>query len=185
MRRSIVTVLVLALVVPSAWAGSLAGVKMDDEVTVADKTLVLNGMGVRSKLWVKVYVAGLYLEQKTQNPTKASSGDMCQRIVMHFLTDRATKSKMDSAWREGFKNNSPDQYGKLKARVDKFVDFFGDMKEGDRLELTMVPGKGTSATLNGKAAGSIEGDDFSTALLLVWLGQEPPTDDLKEGLLGK
>ena len=43
----------------------------------------------------------------------------------------------------------------------------------------------TTLQLNGKQLGTIEGDDFGTALLLVWLGDKPPSDELKAGLLGK
>lgn len=38
--------------------------------------------------------------------------------------------------------------------------------------------------LNGELKGTIEGDDFVTALLRVWLGAKPPTEDLKNGMLG-
>jgi hypothetical protein len=103
---------------------------------------------------------------------------------MHFLTNRATKKKMDAAWQEGFEANSPETYSALKERVSRFIGFFGDMKVDDTIELTMVPGEGTAVTLNGGAKGTIEGDDFSAALLLVWLGEHPPTEELKAGMLG-
>jgi len=38
--------------------------------------------------------------------------------------------------------------------------------------------------LDRELKGTIEGDDFATALLRVWLGAKPPTEDLKEGMLG-
>lgn len=34
--------------------------------------------------------------------------------------------------------------------------------------------------LNGELKGTIEGDDFAAALLRVWLGIKPPTEDLKK-----
>ena len=45
----------------SLHAASLAGVTLPDTVQVGSTTLVLNGMGLRTKFMVKVYVAGLYL----------------------------------------------------------------------------------------------------------------------------
>ncbi len=104
---------------------------------------------------------------------------------MHFLTDKANKKKMDAAWVEGFEANSPSTYGALTDRVQTFADLFPDMKVGDVIELTMVPGGGTSATLNGEAKGVIDGDDFAEALLKVWLGDHPPSDELKTGMLGQ
>jgi hypothetical protein len=141
-------------------------------------------MGLRKKLWVKVYVAGLYLETTTPDAAEAVGSDGSKRVVMHFLTDKATEKKMDSAWIEGFEANSPAQYSGLEDRVKRFVDLFGDMQVGDVIQMTMVPGNGTAVVLNGDEKGVIEGDDFGTALLKIWLGDHPPSDDLKAGLLG-
>ena len=184
MGRVAVFSLVLILAVPAAWPATLSTVTMADEVTVGDAKLVLNGQGLRKKLWVEVYVAGLYMPQKTSDAAAAAEIDGTKRIVMHFLTNKAKKKKMDAAWDEGFEGNSPEIYDELKARVATFKDFFGDMKVGDVIELTLVPGVGTSASLNGTEKGVIEGDDFAEALLKVWLGASPPSEDLKNGLLG-
>jgi hypothetical protein len=184
MRRLAALIVVCVLLVPAVWAGELADVTMADEVTVGDATLHLNGMGLRKKMWVKVYVAGLYLESPSKDGAEAVKAGGTKRVVMHFLTDKATKKKMDAAWIEGFEANSPSAYGSMEDRVRQFADLFGDMKVGDVIELTMVPGAGTTAAVNGEIKGVIDGDDFATGLLMVWLGDHPPSDELKIGMLG-
>jgi Chalcone isomerase-like len=184
MHRLTVFLVVCCLAVPAVWAGELAEVKMADEITVGDATLRLNGMGLRKKMWVKVYVAGLYLESPAKDAVEALNTSGIKQVVMHFLTDKAKKKKMDSAWVEGFQTNSSSEYDSLKDRVKEFADLFGNMKVGDVIELTMVPGGGTTAALNGEIKGVIDGDDFATGLLRVWLGDHPPSDDLKAGMLG-
>lgn len=43
-------------------AAEFSGVFIDDEIKSDDgKSLVLNGVGLREKLWVDVYVGSLYL----------------------------------------------------------------------------------------------------------------------------
>jgi len=42
----------------------------------------------------------------------------------------------------------------------------------------------TTAVLNGARVGTIEGTDFGDALLRVWLGDHPPDEALKTGMLG-
>jgi len=185
MRRLAAFLVVCALAVPTVWAGEVAEVTMADDVTVGDTNLVLVGMGLRKKLWVKVYVAGLYLESPTTSAPDALKMAGPKRVVMHFLTNKANKKKMDAAWVEGFEANSPSNYGALKERVQTFADLFPDLKVGDEVELTMVPGAGTSVTLNGEKKGIIDGDDFAEALLKVWLGGHPPTEELKVGMLGQ
>ena len=102
---------------------------------------------------------------------------------MHFLTSKATKKKMDSAWIEGFEANWG-HYGEIKARVMTFNSYFDDMKDGDVVEMTLVPGQGTTIVVNGATKGTIEGDDFGEALVNVWVGDSPPTDEFKKGVLG-
>jgi len=177
----LVTALLMA---PALWAGTLAGVTMADDVVVADTTLHLNGMGLRRKLGIKIYVAGLYIEEKTNNADEILSAPGPKRISMHYLTDKATDERMDAAWIKGFKTNSQDEYGILEDRVMTFIDSLGDMKVGDVVNCTMIPGQGTTVTLNGEEVGIIEGDNFQTALLRVGLGPKPPTGALKKGLLG-
>lgn len=183
MKRFLIVMIALALTVPAAWAGGLAGVTMDEEIMVGADSLKLNGMGLRQKLWVKVYVGGLYLEHPTTDAKNAAHSKQTKKMVMHFLTNKAKKKKMDAAWVEGFEANWG-HYGDIKARVMTFKDFFGDMKEGDVVEMTLVPGKGTAVVVNGATKGTIEGDDFAEALVNVWVGVEPPTADFKKGVLG-
>jgi len=184
MRRIATLLVAFVLAVPVVWAGELAGVTMNDEITVGDATLKLNGMGLRKKMFVKVYVAGLYLEAPTASDAEVVSSPGVKRVVMHFLTNKATKKKMDSAWVEGFEANSPSEYDAIRDRVVEFTNLFGDMKVGDVIEVTVVPDTGTSVVLNGKEKGVIKGDDFGKALLKVWFGDHPPSDDLKAGMLG-
>ena len=185
MRRWTIVALLVVLTVPMAWGAELAGVTMPEKVTVGDTTLELNGMGLRKKLWVKVYAAGLWLESPSMDPDAIIGSDTPKRVVMHFLTDRATREKMNDAWEEGFEANSSDQLPSLRDRLERFKAFFGDMKDGDEVEFVMVPGDTTSVAVNGVDKGEIAGDDFQAALLRVWLGDHPPSDDLKEGLLGR
>lgn len=184
MRRYAVVLMVCVLAASGLWAGELEGVTLPDEVTVNGTTLKLNGMGLRKKLWIEVYVAGLYLSVPTSDAEEAVDSEGPKRIVMHFLTDRATKKKMDAAWFEGFETNSPAEFDALNDRLRTFVGWFGDMKVNDVIELTVEPENGTTAVLNGKKMGVIDGDDFSAALLRVWLGDHPPADDMKAGMLG-
>lgn len=183
-RGFLVVLLCVGLTASVAPAGELEGVTMPDEITIDDSTLQLNGMGVRKKLWIEVYVAGLYLETPTSSADQVVSSDEYKRVVMHFLTDKATKKKMDKAWWEGFENNSPDVYESMRDKISKFAGFFGDMEDGSEIVLTITPDGSTIAEFNGEEKGTIEGREFAEAVLSLWMGPEPPSDKLKEGMLG-
>ena len=185
MRRFLIVMVAFMLAVPAVFAGKYAGVQMPDQITVSGKTLLLNGMGVRKKLWIKVYVAGLYLERRTANADEAVSASEVKRVVMHFLTNKATKSKMDNGWEDGFKDNVGNQVATLQSKINVFKSFFGDMHDGDIVDITIVPGEGTTVTINGQKKGTIQGDDFGHAVLKLWLGPEPPSSKMKAGMLGR
>jgi hypothetical protein len=61
-----------------------------------------------------------------------------------------------------------------------------DLKEGQQLSITYVPGQGTTVVVDdGTAKTTVEGKDFADALFRVWLGSDPVDADLKERLLGR
>src|SRR6516164_2457508 len=187
MRRSLTALALLSAVALSAialYAASLAGVTLPDNQQVAGKTLVLNGIGLRSKMMVKVYVAGMYLEQKSSDASAIMKSDTPKRIVMKFLY-HPSKSQMADAFNEGFADNSPDAMKTMKGDIDKLNGALQDLKAGDEMVFTYVPGTGTTMSINGADKVTIAGLPFEQALLSVWLGPKPPTADVKKGMLGQ
>jgi len=176
-----------AVVLSAALAGaaSLAGVSMPDTVAVGGKSLRLNGVGLRTKVFFKIYVGGLYLESPTHDAARAISADETKRVVMHFLYKNVTKKQLDEAWDEGFQENSPSASAAVKEALAKFESWMGDISAGQEIVLTYEPGKGTSVQFAGQEKGTIPGDEFMHALWSVWLGPHPPTEDLKKGMLGE
>src|SRR5690349_18239424 len=55
---------------------------MPEAVPAAGKILHLNGMGLRTKLIFKVYVAGLYLETPTRDAATAIASDQVKRVEL-------------------------------------------------------------------------------------------------------
>ena len=181
LRRALLVCLLLAV---PALAGELKGVKMPDSIDVGGKALKLNGMGLRTKAIFKVYVAGLYLEEKSNDPAVVLSKDQTRQVEMVMMRD-LEKSKITEAIQAGFEKNNADKMPALKERLTRFVAVVPDLKEGQILKLTYVPGKGTTVKGGAGAEATVEGKDFADALFSVWLGKNPVDEDLKEGMLGK
>ena len=167
----------------AAPAAELAGVKLDDTLTVAGKTLKLNGMGLRKKAMFKVYVGGLYLEAASKDAAAILAADAPKAIRMTF-TRSVDKAKLVDTYKEGFEANAKEKVAAQKANLDKIYSFVQDVKEGTVVTCTYVPGTGTTVNWGGKDAGTIEGKDFAQVLFSLWLGPMPPSEDLKKGLLG-
>lgn len=103
MRPIALSIALALLVTPRA---ALAGATLDDSARVGDQTLVLNGLGLRKKLFVKVYVGGLYLPAKQSDGAAILAGDGPRRTVMHFLY-KVGKGQLCEGWDDGLENNIP------------------------------------------------------------------------------
>jgi hypothetical protein len=187
MRKTAVPIAAAVFMVASTFnsqAATVAGVNLPDTSTVADKSLVLNGLGLRTEFMVKVYVGGLYLEHKTTDAGGIIKADAPKRIVMQFLHD-ASKKQMTDAFDQSFKDNAPDAETTIKADTDKFLTALEPVKVGEQMVFTYVPGAGTTIGINGADKLTIAGPAFGQAIFSVWLGPKPPTANLKKGMLGE
>ena len=164
-------------------AASLAGVTLPDTVNVGNTRLPLNGLGLRTKFMVKVYVAGLYLGQKSSDVDAIVKADETKRIVMHFLHG-VSKNQMADAFQESFRDNAPAASQPMKAEIDRLTSALEPLKEQDEMVFAYVPGAGTTVTIKGQEKVTIAGAPFAQMLFSVWLGPKPPNVGLKKGLLG-
>jgi hypothetical protein len=191
MKSSVVGILGLAAVLVGstfsslgtvALAGELAGATLPDTLKAGEKTLKLNGLGLRKKAVFKVYVGGLYLESPSKDAGAIITADQAKALRMHFLRD-LTKAQLVEAFQEGFEANAKDPTSQ-KAAFDRMLALVPDVKEGSTLTFTYLPGKGTTLSAGSKELGVFEGKGFADAVFAIWLGPKPPSDDLKKGLLG-
>jgi hypothetical protein len=168
-----------------AMAGELAGVTLPDQVTVEGRILQLNGMGLREAtiLRLGVYVAGLYLEARSSDATQIIGSEGAKRLVLHFVRDVA-RGRLVDAWNEGLAKSAGPGLAALQDRVAALNGWMVDVRAGDTLAFTQVPGRGVVVEVKGATRGTLTGADFARALWGIWFGAEPPNAGLKKGLLG-
>ena len=181
MTSRLLAVALGALMTAPVYAGSLAGVTLSDTAELGGQKLVLNGMGLREKFFIDIYVGGLYLPAKTTDAAKAINDDVPKRIVMHMTYDLSAE-KLAETMRESI---SKAESKEAASKAETLAGWMEDVVAGDEILLDYVPGTGTSVVVKGKTKGTIQGTDFMKALWGIYLGPNPPTDALKKGLLGK
>ncbi len=173
----------------NAGAVEVEGVKLPETLHVGERDLVLNGAGVRSKLFVfDMYVAALYLTQKTDRVDAILSGAGENRMAMHMLRDISSETLSKSFNKSIDLNLTSAERASLDAELKQLSMLFAMMSEakrGDVITLDYLPGQGTAINFNDVTIGRIEGAAFDAALLKVWLGNEPVQKKLKEQLLGR
>jgi len=166
----------------------LEGVKLEPTAQVGGAALQLNGAGIRTRAIFKVYVAGLYVPQKSNNAATLLAQKGPRRMVLTMLRNVDADS-FAGPLNDGLKNNhSEAQLAGFKAQIDAMnaaLKAVVEAKKGDVLHFEYLPDSGTRITVNGQQKGAaIPGEDFYTAMLRIWLGDKPADGDLKKGLLG-
>lgn len=182
--RKLILAATLVLAATAASAATVAGVKIADSTDVNGQKLVLNGAGLRKKFVIKVYTGALYLPAKQASPTAILAADTTREMVMHFVFD-VDKGKIAEAWEEGLEANVPSAGADVKTNFKLLSSWMEDMKDGQELKMTYVPGTGTTVVVNGKTKGTLSGKATADAILSTWIGAKPgPGNDFKKAVLG-
>lgn len=188
LTRTLLAAASLSLSMLAAQAAEVSGIKFDESATVAGKSLVLNGLGVRYKV-VKVYALGIYLSEKKNHTADVLALTTPKRFRIVTLRD-ITSDELGQAFLTGInKNLSKDEKAKFVNQLVKFGELFNEIeggKKGDTIIGDFVPGTGTVITMNGKQLGqAIHDPAFFNAILRIWIGDNPADPTLKPLLLGE
>ncbi len=191
MRAAVRTLGLSALLL---WAGTalaaqeIAGVKVEDAVTVAGTRLQLNGSGVRYKGPFKVYVGDLYATRPVRSLDELIAAPGPKRLGMTFLRE-IQSAEFGKMLTRGIEDNvSKTELSKIIPGMIKMGDIFAANKAfvpGDVCVLEWDPAKGLSIWAKGKLQAEPMNDPaFYRALMSIWFGHSPADWKLKDELLG-
>ncbi|MSP18694.1 MAG: hypothetical protein EXR74_03900 [Bdellovibrionales bacterium] len=161
-------------------AAQIENTMFQDLLSVAGQHLKLNGLGLRKATLfkVRVYAAGLYLVTPSQNSEAILNSTHPKVLVMKFLRD-VSQQQINEAWDATFQNSKIKFYQEL-VQLKKIMP---NAKEGDTLEYVFLSDK-TEFKINKVAIENMPSGEWGKALLATWIGNNPPTEELKRGLLG-
>ena len=166
----------------------VAGVKLEDRVTVAGKPLVLNGAGIRYKAVFKVYAAGFYVEKPASTPDALLDQPGPKRMSITMLRD-IDSAELGKLFSRGMEDNMEKGiFAKLIPGVLRMSQVFTNhktLRAGENFVLDWLPGTGTVLTIKGVQEGEpFREPEFFEALMRIWLGPKPADWQLKDALLG-
>ncbi len=185
MKRSAALLVFLMLVSP-AHARNIDDVSVPEKLELAGEktTLALNGAGLRTRYFVKVYVAALYLTQPATRAERVLDDDSARVVAIHMRRDTDSERIASAFLTSVARNHDASEMAALQDRLTKFKLLVPSMKRGDVLRLEFGPDGKTRVVRNGQLLGTLGGADFQRALLKIWLGTNPVDDELKQSLLG-
>jgi len=172
----------------SAQPVEVAGVKFPPSIQVGGQALQLNGAGLRTRAFFKVYAAGLYVPQKSHSAAALLAQQGPRRVAMTMLRD-VDGDTISGALSDGLKaNHSESQLAALAKQIAMLqanLKAIGEAREGNQIQYEYTPEAGTRILVDGQQKGSaIPGPELFTAVLRNWLGDHPVDAGLKQALLG-
>jgi len=181
----------LLLAAVNVQAAELEGVMLEDRVRVDNQELQLNGIALRTRyIYVKVYVAGLYLPEKATTARAAIDARGPKRIVLVMMREASADEFCESIEAGMRANNTEAELAQVREQIaDLFAKIRGvaEARKGMRIVLDYASSQAaTTLFVDGAPQGKpMPGEDFYRALLRIWLGERPVQDDMKNALLGQ
>ena len=167
-------------------AASISGLNLPDTFPLAGQTLALNGLGIRTLtiFKVKVYVAGLYLAQRSRDARAILASPGPKVVLMQFL-HAASKADVEKQYREGEAKNCG--HGECapsdKDDFERLIALTPGAAVGDTLTYVCTQ-RGLRVLFNNKQVAEFANPDLATRILAGFIGSNPPSEDLKAQLLG-
>jgi len=172
----------------SASAATLEGQQFDDTAVLSDRTLRLNGLGLRGVAWVKAFVAGLYLPAPTRDSLQVLSMPGPKRLRLKIMLDAPSHELTKSLTSRIARNETEAAQAQMGDRLTHLaghLDSIGNLQVGDTVDIDFVPDRGIVLRHNERAVGTpVAGADLYRAVLKIFVGDRPVDKRLKEGLLG-
>lgn len=192
-RCALLLTIAAGLAVP-AQAARYEGQDFPDTLQLGGSALALNGTGKRQVAIYSLYLAALYLPQKATVPdaiyAQAGPKRLEMRIVIPLVKDVSTQEFVKAISKGVNRNSTEAEKAAVAERLKQFnaaISEVGRVKKGDLLVIDYLPAQGgTILSVNGKVWGKpIEGQDFYTAFLKVFIGDHNSDAKLRSGLLGQ
>lgn len=186
--RALLVATAMGLALAAHAAIEIAGVKLEDTVTVGGTKLQLNGAGIRYKGPFKVYVGDLYTTKKVSNLEELIAAPGPKRLSMTFVRE-INSADFGKLLTRGIEDNtSRTEMSKIVPGMIKMGDIFAANKAfvpGDVCILEWDPAKGLTIWAKGKIqAEPFQDPAFFRALMSIWFGQNPADWKLKDAMLG-
>lgn len=190
-KTSFRTLALAAILGFASWAHAaveVAGIKLEESISIAGTPLQLNGAGIRYKGPFKVYVGALYTSKKVASLDEIIAAPGPKRLTMTFLRE-INSAEFGKLLTRGMEDNiSKAEMSKIVPGMIKMGDIFAANKSfvpGDVCALEYDPAKGLVIWAKGKVqAEPFQDPAFFRALMSIWFGTSPADWKLKDAMLG-
>ncbi|MBC7494545.1 MAG: chalcone isomerase family protein [Flavobacterium sp.] len=168
----------------------LDGVKLPTILKVKEENLktklLLNGYGVRDKMWISLYVQALYLTEKSSDPVSILNSNTPMAIKLHVTSSLITRQKLIDALKDGIKKSLTGKMSDIQDKMDTFISYLNKpIKEDDVYDFVYNSNnENLTVYINDEKIGTVNGFAFKRAFFGIWLEEKCADKTLKKRLLG-
>lgn len=158
-----------------------------DSVRVANTDLVIFGLGNAQELRTEVFMGALYLPANVKSIDEARDETVPKRMTLKILQDNWSNREMVRKTKERIALNNARAVWQAQGQyiLDFSAAFQESLRRGDRIDIDHVPGQGVKVYGNGTLLKSLKSTSFFNLLLNAWIGDNPPAQSFKNGILGQ
>lgn len=141
----------------------------------------LRGIGVARHYAQDVYAGAFYSFHPDRTPQEALNDPEPKRMLFLILSQTPPFNELII---ESLKlNNAPKLLKLEQVRISRFLQLIDkNYSIGDVITFDYIPKVGTQIMVNNLSLGVIDGDEFYTVLLKMWMGRQPPSIKFREDL---
>ena len=191
MKNFLIITILLLFTVQESFAQKqfeIDGAIVPRTIDFQDKTLLLNGFGTRSKMWIDVYVQALFVLNLSPDAKYILNSDTEMAIRIQVTSKLVTSQKLVKALYNGIKKSSGAEvclrFAPELKELEKYLVAEKINKDDAINMIYSTVDKNVWIYKNDKFQGKVKGFEFKKALFGIWLSENPVDKDLKKQLLG-
>lgn len=160
-----------------AWAAQIAGGALPPTETVGGTQLQLVGCSAREKLWMDLYAVSLYLPREMASVARMTEDGVPKLVRLDVIYDGEVPNGLPSEWKQRLQEHV------LQEFMQTLESHYNTLRGGDTVRISYAPGGGTTLSVNGKTVATRPGGDLMDAMLKLWVGPNPVSQNVKSELL--
>ncbi len=186
MRKILLFLLLVLMPFYAANSKEIAGIELPERLLWKGQPLILNGAGLVTHMFSRVFVGALYLPQRQGSAAQAIYLPGLKRIRLHILQNNLSPEDLRTLFLSSLEQSlEPSERSHVMDRLRILTADIPEIHKGDVLEIDVFPFHGVYVRLNARSLGAVEDRAVAQAVLAVWFGEKPASGVLKRAMLGE
>lgn len=174
--RTVLFAGLLAYAAP-AWPAQVAGVTLPPTESVQGAQLQLAGCAAREELWTDLYAVSLYLPAGATGAARMIDDQTPKLVRLDVTYNGEVPDGLPSEWKERLQQRVSQEF------IQTLQNQYNKLRGGDTVRISYAPGSGTILSVNGNTIVTQPASELMNAMMQVWIGPNPVSDNIKRHLL--